>query len=66
MSGTHRIGDVEYGDYAFEHMRGLYARAQRTLDGEIDDPKLVQEAATIHEFHRQFPGLVMKDAPNGR
>jgi len=55
------IGDVEYGEAAFEHMRELYGLAQRSLDGELD-PAIVQEAATIHEFHVQFPGVEMRDA----
>lgn len=58
---TRRIGDVEYGEKAFEHMRELYAFASGTLDGELD-PVIVREAETIHEFHVQFPGVVMEDA----
>lgn len=58
---TRRIGDVEYGEKAFDHMRELYARASGTLDGELD-PAIVKEAAVIHEFHVHFPGVVMKDA----
>lgn len=56
---TRLVGGVEYGEYAFEHMRELYALAQRTLDGE-PDRAILREAATIHEFHVQFPGVVMK------
>lgn len=57
---THKIGDVEYGEYAFEHMRELYGLAKQTLDGE-PDRAILREAATVHEFHVQFPGIVMKD-----
>lgn len=58
---TRMIGDAEYGDAAFEHMRELYSLAARTLDGELD-AAIVREAETVHEFHVQFPGVVMKDA----
>ena len=57
---TRQIGDVVYGEVAFEHMRELYALAGGRLDGELD-PALMREAATVHEFHIQFPGVVMKD-----
>lgn len=58
------IGDVVYGECAFEHMRELHGLAQRTLDGTLD-PAVVNEAAVIHEFHVQFPGVVMKEPPRG-
>lgn len=61
---TRRIGDIEYGEKAFEHMRELYARAQRTLDGRLDQ-RIVAEARLIHEFHVHFPGVVMKDGHRG-
>ena len=63
MSGTYRIGDVEYGEVAFEFMRELYGKAQQlTIDGAVElDPAIVNEAKVIHEIHRVFPGVVMKD-----
>lgn len=51
------IGGVWYGDHAYEHMAQI---AQETLDGR--DPELVNEAAVIHAFHEEFPGVVMKEA----
>ena len=53
------IGGVLYSDEAFEHMREI--AGQISLDGTLD-PKLVNEAAVIHEFHVQFPGLKWSDA----
>lgn len=48
------IGGVPYSDEMYELMRELHASAF-TLEGPNE--AVVAEAETIHELHKQFPGL---------
>ncbi len=54
------IGGVHYSDEAFEHMRQLHERIEA---GEIPRHEGENEAAVIHAFHREFPGLIWHGEP---
>lgn len=55
-----KIGEVEYSEEAFAHMRGLYDAVQAAKTPERRTA-LLREAETIHELHVQFPGLAWSD-----
>lgn len=61
-----KIGDVEYSEEAFAHMRRLHALAVEA--GDMDDRErrsaLLREAETVHAFHEEFPGLTWHDRPD--
>lgn len=64
---TLNVGDVEYGEVAFEFMRRLHDDYQAETDEEKKQ-QLRHEAYVIHRIHEEFPGVVMHDdaADEGR
>lgn len=52
-----QIGGAEYDDEGFRHMRRLYEDYRTT-----GDRAFLREAATMHEFYVQFPGVRMRTA----
>jgi hypothetical protein len=54
-----KIGEVEYDEAGFEHMRQLLALHEDPATTPARARELVGEAATMNEIYRQFPGVKM-------
>lgn len=59
-----QLGTVRYSEAAYKHMRE-HAELVFAAKGEIERILLLKEAATIHAFHEEFPGVVMHEADGG-
>lgn len=53
------IGGVWYSDEAYAHMERLYQRLALAAPGTYREKVLTNEAAVMHAFHREFPGVQM-------
>lgn len=60
-ASSREIGGVWYSDEAYAHMERLYQRLALVPPGTYREKVLTNEAAVLHTFHQEFPGVVMRD-----